>query len=204
MTATIDPTYAAMLAPILSHPDDDCWRLQFADWFADNGDEARASFICVQCELETLDRKQRTFLSFALDSSRQMYLRRREAELLTENYGLRWAMPLLDTMGWSNPAAIVGSWTWKRGFISEITCTWADCRDNLDAILAEHPVETVTLSTMIGIGGPESARGIDDMYIVDHDIFGRGGPTDPPKYYGYLKQLLGKRWPSIKTWNLPR
>ncbi len=172
MTATLDPTYAAMLAPILAHPDEDCWRLQMADWFADNGDEARASFICVQCKLAIL-------LAKYGEINDTHSLRRRENELLTENHGLRWAMPLLDTMGWSQPFAMVGSWTWKRGFISEITCTAADWLTHADDILAEHPVTSVSLTSM----------------ILPEEV-GKECPKVPLRIW--LESHLHRQWPRIK------
>jgi uncharacterized protein (TIGR02996 family) len=37
---------------------------------------------------------------------------------------------------------------WRRGFVSSLTLSWADCERHLDAIVAEHPVEAVTLTTV--------------------------------------------------------
>lgn len=53
MTDT-DPTYAALLAAVVARPEDDAPRLIMADWLEENGDEARAEFIRVQCELAKL------------------------------------------------------------------------------------------------------------------------------------------------------
>lgn len=47
----------AFLADILTAPADDAPRLIFADWLADNGEEARGEFIRVQCELARVDRE---------------------------------------------------------------------------------------------------------------------------------------------------
>jgi uncharacterized protein (TIGR02996 family) len=45
----------ALLAAVWAEPHDDTPRLAYADWCAENGDEARAEFIRVQCELARLD-----------------------------------------------------------------------------------------------------------------------------------------------------
>ena len=51
MTSTDEQSF---LAAIYAAPDDDTPRLVFADWLQENGDEPRAEFIRIQCELERL------------------------------------------------------------------------------------------------------------------------------------------------------
>ena len=50
MTHTADDL--AILAAVCAAPDDDTPRLVYADWLQEQGEEARAEFIRVQCELE--------------------------------------------------------------------------------------------------------------------------------------------------------
>src|SRR5262245_47210872 len=45
------PGWEPFLAAINAHLDDDTPRLVFADWLQENGDEARAEFIRIQCEM---------------------------------------------------------------------------------------------------------------------------------------------------------
>lgn len=105
----------------------------------------RAEFIRVQVELARIgslhppaDDEDRHLIQ------RHHVLRRREAALLCENYGLRWAMPLLDILGWSKPHALVGSWTWRRGFIEEIICLEAEWIAARKAIVLATPLRAVT------------------------------------------------------------
>ena len=46
----------ALLAAIYHNPHDDTPRLVYADWLEENGDEARAEFIRVQCRIAALER----------------------------------------------------------------------------------------------------------------------------------------------------
>lgn len=57
-TATSD-TERALYAAIVAHPDEDTVRLEYADWLQEHGDENRAEFIRVQCELARMPPKPR-------------------------------------------------------------------------------------------------------------------------------------------------
>jgi uncharacterized protein (TIGR02996 family) len=45
----------SLLAAIRAHPEEDTPRLMFADWLEEHGDEVRAEFVRLQCELARLD-----------------------------------------------------------------------------------------------------------------------------------------------------
>ena len=78
----------ALYETVCDHPLDDVPRLVYADWLQENGDEARAEFIRVQCELEsTTDFGDDYFL-----------LRQRESELW-EAHRRRWAEGLPADLG---------------------------------------------------------------------------------------------------------
>src|SRR5262245_7353205 len=62
----------ALLRAILEEPHDDGPRLVYADWLEENGDQARAEFIRVQCELARLGE----------DDPRRPALQKRERQLL--------------------------------------------------------------------------------------------------------------------------
>lgn len=118
---------------ILAAPDDDAPRLIYADWLQEHGDEARAEFIRVQCELHQI-----APLGIAIPGHmivRFETLRRREQELL----------PLLPDDGMRFDVTMIP--VWRRGFLEEITCAAADCIAHLDAIREEHPIREVRLTT---------------------------------------------------------
>src|SRR5262245_8220254 len=60
------------LQAIITNPDDDAPRLIYADWLEEQGDEDRAEFIRVQCELEQLPP----------ETERRTELTRRQSDLL--------------------------------------------------------------------------------------------------------------------------
>lgn len=76
----------ALWSAIRANPDDDTPRLVYADWLQENGDEARAEFIRVQCALEKLGddrRKNRT---------QRVPLEKRQKALLAK-HGKTWLAP---------------------------------------------------------------------------------------------------------------
>lgn len=128
----------ALLAAILANPEEDTPRLVYADWLQENGDEARAEFIRVQCELY---RRFPDHYGFPADKSllnpHELILDHRCRQLMTAR-GNDW-FPMID------PQIIHLVY---RGFICRITCTAADWCDHATAILAQHPVREVTLTTL--------------------------------------------------------
>src|SRR5215471_4120084 len=94
--------HAAFLQAILHQPDDDLPRLIYADWLEEQGDNIRAEFIRIQCELAKLPRKD----------SRRRELSAREIDLLAVNGG-RWRdeLPELKGIIWRD---------FERGFLGII------------------------------------------------------------------------------------
>ncbi len=89
----------AFIEDIAEHPEDDTPRLVFADWLEDHGDEARAEFIRVQCQLANLD-------EYAEERGE---LVKRERELLKEN----------ETRGWGRIGSGTGNFVagcWNTSF----------------------------------------------------------------------------------------
>src|SRR4051812_4681582 len=91
-----------LLAAVIAEPDDDTVRLAFADWLAENGDEARAEFIRVQVRLAQLP---------AWD--REAKLLRFRERLLLIRHGEEWRaqLPKLAGIAWGK---------FERGFIAEV------------------------------------------------------------------------------------
>jgi len=71
----IDPTEAAFLRSIADGGDDDAARLVFADWLDERGDDSRAEFVRLQCEMASAN----------LADDRRQALRLRERDLLNDH-----------------------------------------------------------------------------------------------------------------------
>jgi uncharacterized protein (TIGR02996 family) len=118
----------AFLEDVIAHPDDDAPRLVFSDWLEDHGDEKRAEFIRLQCQLARMPENDRNRLA----------LLRREGELLKEK-GRAWAEPL---------RGIVDEWAFRRGFIE---CVAVQMRSQegfcarMDEVFSAFPVRAVRL-----------------------------------------------------------
>lgn len=206
-----DWEYVALLAGVLAEPAEDAPRLVLADFLQEQGEEARAEFIRVQCELanpqEILIPFDETGMYLDLSRTtgttqeRACWLRARERELI-DQCGYGWCDGLLGadwkTQGHAkgpNPRAVVtfrhrdnlectSSFTFDfvRGFVAELTCTAADFLAHGDAITATHPIERVAI-TRLTFGT------YDDLRIPG----GRWDVRDRADTEAYLKGM----WPGI-------
>lgn len=152
---------AALLAAIRANRDDDTARLAFADWLEDRCDPPepeRAEFIRVQVELSHLlvDGKCPRCKDYGGPCNTCEFtpietLRRRERELFVSAGG--W-----NLVGWNDVPKFVHIGLPQsgnnapyglimRGFVSALTCSWADWLAHADAILREQPVERVKYTT---------------------------------------------------------
>jgi uncharacterized protein (TIGR02996 family) len=133
----VSATAEAWLDDIIAHPKDDAPRLMFADWLLERGEQARAEFIRVQCELADWRKVLKRFTGDHGDR-RLAYLRRRERALLDE-HGFDWFGQLVriarldrghgpDRNAWHfrSLAGTLGWCLFRRGFVAEITCRLAD------------------------------------------------------------------------------
>jgi uncharacterized protein (TIGR02996 family) len=116
------------LSDIVANVDDDFPRLVFADWLAENGQDARSEFIRVQVE-----RARRP----AWDAA-QVRLRLREQELL-KRHGEEWLaeLPAIEGAKWEG---------FRRGIVAEVSfASFEAMRANAHACRAVAPVEAVTV-----------------------------------------------------------
>jgi uncharacterized protein (TIGR02996 family) len=104
----------ALWSAIRSHLDDDTPRLVYADWLQEHGDEARAEFIRLQCQVERLpdDRKTQRKVRPGLEY--------RERVLSVANRE-RWVEPIFRALTRQGSDADVKSWArgvgFRRGFV---------------------------------------------------------------------------------------
>jgi uncharacterized protein (TIGR02996 family) len=155
----------AFLAAIREEPEDDTHRLVFADWLDEHGDADRAEFIRLQCALA------RT----AGPDPDGVRLRQREGALLA-----------LHETAWSEPVrGRVRSWTFRRGFLWEVTMTVQQFRHRGDAVFRSSTVQALRLqneghSGRIGAAGvahvagtPALAR-VAWLYLDGNDVTAAG------------------------------
>jgi uncharacterized protein (TIGR02996 family) len=110
----------ALMAAIIADPDDDTPRLVYADWLQENGDEARAEFIRLQCPPRG-----------GYDG--------REWDLWAQ-FGRRWVaeLPVIRGLQWSL--------LFVRGFPTVTVKSGATLARNAEAVWAASPVEHLTLT----------------------------------------------------------
>ncbi len=201
----------AMLAGIKLFPDDDMPRLAYADWLDEHEQHDRAAYIRKGCEYARwFDEHE--------PAPRAIDARIELADLLSKWFPSHWPIPpnprsippysfLKDSIG-----AVVhgdserpgGRTVFTRGFARKTICTGVDWVCYADAILAEHPVVEVSLTTMPDVSnarhaidfGQWSIRGISTP-VAAREVGEHATAQD------IARLILRKRWPGVKTWHLP-
>jgi uncharacterized protein (TIGR02996 family) len=176
-------TAASLLRSVCERPDDDALRLIMADALDDAGQEERAEFIRLQCELSRINpgpdehaKASRLLSRYYKGAPIRMRARTpatllaREAILL-EAHGSGWSAGLADLFCGDHGGTIrphhhgyegcVGGaqWAWSRGFVSGVRCRLADWLARGRAVVLAQPVQKVVLA------GKEPAYGGDDMWM---------------------------------------
>jgi uncharacterized protein (TIGR02996 family) len=121
----------AFLQDVLARPGDDAPRLIFADWLEDHGQEARAEFIRVQCELTKLPRK----------GPRRFELEGIEFALLATNEA-EWVREL---------APLARGWGFRRGFVHRVRLDAAVFLDRHEELFCLAPVQRVKFEGAAGL-----------------------------------------------------
>jgi uncharacterized protein (TIGR02996 family) len=114
----------AFLQAIIEQPYDDTPRLIYADWLEDHGDEARAEFIRVQCELSGM----------AVFNDHRRALQGRVLEILAA-HGEEWLQ-----REWPGAAnTVVHARTFVRGFVAVLSMEGCNLRDRGVRALVNSP-----------------------------------------------------------------
>jgi uncharacterized protein (TIGR02996 family) len=121
------PHNDSLLQAIIDNPDDNRLRLVYADWLEEHGEQERAEFIRVQCELARTPP----------DSLRQAALEVREKELLKQH--------------WQEWAGLLQGWAWvsdfKRGFVEAVTVRPEDFLSHADEWFRLAPIRSIRFQT---------------------------------------------------------
>jgi uncharacterized protein (TIGR02996 family) len=114
----------AFLQAIIEAPDDDTPRLVYSDWLEEQGNNSRAEFIRLQCELARLSE----------GDPRRPTLEARERELLAA-YQKEWVGPFRQ---WTE------AWEFRRGFIDTITARLDVLLDHAEELFRAAPLRQAT------------------------------------------------------------
>jgi uncharacterized protein (TIGR02996 family) len=132
----------ALRRAILDDPDDDISRLVFADWLAENGDDARGQLIRVQVEASRLapSREPADRQRFAeLTAEASLLLTRHEARWLAE-------LPQIAGVRWMAPSYTNSGPLFQRGFVNNLACnSWALLREHGPALFDLTPIERLSI-----------------------------------------------------------
>src|SRR5262245_1818230 len=136
------------LQAIVDDPDGDAPRLVYADWLEEHGEQDRAEFIRVECRLhrllvgspnrDPLEYRARQLLCisdglFMYEGNLSPELEERDRRLVAA-HGARWA---------EAPAALVGYWGFRRGFVEEVGMGGRQFLKNAEALFRLAPVRYV-------------------------------------------------------------
>jgi uncharacterized protein (TIGR02996 family) len=241
------------LRAVIAAPDDDLPRRIYADWLDERGQSERAEFIRVQVELakypenahaaadpvfaqsgRVIDGRNRNVCPIGAECS-LCPLRRRERALLEghggspggrmTNWGEWLDIELLRHICRVRARPWRETVTFRRGFIAEITCPWADWIAHADAILAACPIRGAKdgLVRLLDVPGcaftdepaaPNYATDADGFCLVRSTLAGRGWRTvkiKPENVNGGLRidnatvilAWIAAEWPGVR-FELPR
>jgi uncharacterized protein (TIGR02996 family) len=199
----VTATREALIAAVLADPDDDLPRLVFADWCDEHGEPDRGEFVRLQVGLarcRVCHPVGDTEIDFACDCEDGL-ARQRE---FFDCHGI-WRKVVGDARvvvpGGMDPVTS-NAIRLRRGFAESIVTTAKLDVAHLDAVLAAHPVTSVTLTTT---PGPEwatracsqrtSGEGID-WVVAGRVVTASSIATTWP-------DILSARWPTVRTWHLP-
>jgi uncharacterized protein (TIGR02996 family) len=133
----------ALWAAIREQPDDDTPRLVYADWLQEHGDEARAEFIRVQCELarQPYDRRR--------NRKQRANLEAKEAELLAA-HKKRWTEPLRAAVEVDEVAGARLTWfarlQFARGFLQAVYLNFPAAVRLIDSGHEPEPIHYLEMS----------------------------------------------------------
>jgi uncharacterized protein (TIGR02996 family) len=166
---------ATFLRAVRDNPDDDLPRLVYADWLEEHGgDPEWAEFIRIQCGwLVAPEGRER------------------------EVHAASWRRWCITADGWQF-SGVRGD-HWRRGFLEVLACTWAECREHLDAVLDVMPINEVWLWTQpvavvrLAPGGPVLYLGRAGEPSLEVPGFDWQPDSPTPK----ASDLLAFRWPGV-------
>ncbi len=125
----MSPDEDALLNGIAADPAADLPRLVYADWLEEHGQDMRAEFIRVQCEIAKLEVGPRD----AID--RNVHLWRRQQELLDGHM-----VELLEGASYHPMEGVQTQAVFRRGFVSSIDISATELRDQAKALSELRPV----------------------------------------------------------------
>lgn len=120
-----EPMHQEFLQAIIETPDDDTPRLVYADWLEEHGDQERAEYIRLQCELAKLDESDPRYVS----------LSRRSSEFY-QAHGKKWARPISTLAEW---------FFFERGFVERINISAQTLLENAEAVFRSAPIHRIGL-----------------------------------------------------------
>lgn len=185
----------ALLAAILAYPDEDTPRLMYADWLQENDQPDRAEFIRVQIELARMGVAPWTGDIAALDQQVRLLIEREDAIFYNlenhlgatpPNWNVYRALPEKTTERSAFGDYPRPSLFFDRGFAHSVLAPVTDWLTHGNAILREHPVRRVRLTTW-----PEYVV----MWVIAHEVGMDWRPGDARDRW---VRVLAAKWPGIK------
>jgi uncharacterized protein (TIGR02996 family) len=209
---------AAFLAHVLANPDDDTPRLVYADWLDEQGQDARAEFIRVQCALALVLPCVAEF--YGCQPCRKLWPAPHEGKgngphcatcrdfvRLHQREQALWGSIAVGRIPQNLCEWSAGAWKWaeavhyRRGFVEGVVCRGDAWARHGDALLTRHPVREVSLTRLpdcqVSSGPFPDGRCIANLTECPRVV---GGV--PHNSYLAAKMLLAQGWPAV-TFHLP-
>ena len=193
---------AALLSAIRETPDDDTPRLVFADWLQENGEEERAEFVRIQCQLASSKR----FRGRITLERRMVELREQEGSKLIVPY-----FPSLTSIQKGAINKITNVLMLRRGFLEGITIDAASSQ-TVGLLKTEQPIRHLGLQNesesnvqQLLAKQADLMRTLCSLRVHPHVIRTIAAHTDLFRRLEYLllSTVEMEEYPEIDEWLLP-
>ncbi len=161
--------HQSFLDEIIAHPKDDSYRLIYADWLEEHGQEGRAEFIRVQCKLaKTPIRGVKSILQeiSALRCRERFLLNKERVPVLGRRSKLRKGHWTSQAYRWM-PYSILANTEWctfRRGFVESVEVSLSDWLSYGPAMCKEAPLRRVKIADIVSMGLIKEIDGLFYMF----------------------------------------
>jgi uncharacterized protein (TIGR02996 family) len=184
----------ALFKDILLQPEEDSYRLIYADWLEENGEPERAEFIRVSMELANCPSEDITKREVELHKRQERLLTGRPIDWVKEFNLIKWVD---DGMGNSR-----SPYSFKRGFVYKIELPLSSFLEHAEAIFTHHPITEVVLTDKEPYPTTDYEEGMGDHECPGWSKEGDWSSDEPEtsKIVGQLFDLLTPKRKYNKGW----
>ncbi len=192
------------VAMICDSPEDDGVRLVAADWLEEHGESDRAEFVRLGVELKYVS-YEKMFPKGCIGTRATERGAKCACGACDKSKYLRYKVLHyhLARFIWGKLATFLQEVRFCRGWPETVICSAADWLTHGDAILAEHPITAVTLTTWPTLDSLTLSTDLRFKFTNNSKEHRLNTNVMLFEDASQITQMLRMEWPRVKTWTLP-